>query len=57
MLFALDAQYFIGTNLKKTQAKIEHDIEVYTPFGTVNESLEQTIKDSALETKNWNNLK
>ncbi|WP_323588188.1 hypothetical protein [Aliarcobacter butzleri] len=51
MLFALDAQYFIGTNLKKTQAKIEHNIEVYTPFGTVNESLEQTIKDSALELK------
>ncbi|MFY4805342.1 hypothetical protein ACOTVJ_02975 [Aliarcobacter butzleri] len=41
----------MGTNLKKTQAKIQHDINVYTPLGTINQNLEETLKDNALELK------
>ncbi|MEM5558355.1 hypothetical protein AAHK07_07500 [Aliarcobacter cryaerophilus] len=54
-MFALEIDYFAGINLKKTQAKISHDIDVNipTPFGTIvkNINYDETIKDKAPELK------
>lgn len=55
ILFALEIDYLVGVNFKKTQAKISHDIDVNipTPFGTIvkNINYDETIKDKAPELK------
>ncbi|RBQ29817.1 hypothetical protein CRU91_02480 [Aliarcobacter vitoriensis] len=55
LLEALDIDYFTGINLKKTQAKISHNLDIYIPtqFGTIvqNEQKDQSIQDTSPELK------